>query len=163
MRKAFPCDHVIMTYKYTASCLQGRHKTTHRKAVHIFCWLRCTVRTQTWRWCTKKVIDIRNKQQYRFTFCLMQLFHTILYITLWHLHTAVFYMLLVWDFEMFCQKWRYKTVKSVQWKPSEKARDVSLKLQTLVHFHPPLFTNYVYFTHYDRPPLLKSHYLGLHS
>ena len=48
----------------------------------------------------------------------------------------------------------------VQWNPSGKARNVSLKLQNLVHFHAPFFTNHVYFTPHDRPPLLKGHPLG---
>ena len=45
-------------------------------------------------------------------FYLLQRFHTILCITLCHLHTVVFYVLLVWYYEMLCQKWRNKTVKS---------------------------------------------------
>ena len=43
----------------------------------------------------------------------------------------------------------------IQWNPSRKARVVSLKLQNLVHFHAPFFTNHVYFTPHDRPPLLE--------
>ena len=43
----------------------------------------------------------------------------------------------------------------VQWNPSGEARNVSLKLQNLVHFHAPFFTNHIYFTPHDRPPLLK--------
>ena len=46
----------------------------------------------------------------------------------------------------------------LQWNPSGKARNVSLKLQNLVHFHAPFFTNHVYFTPHDRPPLLKGHH-----
>ena len=46
-------------------------------------------------------------------FYLLQRFHTILCITLCHLHTVVFYVLLVWFYEMLCQKWRNKTVKSI--------------------------------------------------
>ena len=41
-------------------------------------------------------------------FYLLQRFHTILCITLCHLHTVVFYVLLVWFYEMLCQKWRNK-------------------------------------------------------
>ena len=48
----------------------------------------------------------------------------------------------------------------IQWNPSGKARNVSLKLQNLVHFHEPFFTNHVYFTPHDRPPLLKGHHVG---
>ena len=48
----------------------------------------------------------------------------------------------------------------LQCNPSGKARNVSLKLQNLVHFHAPLFTNHAYFTPHDRPPLLKGHHLG---
>ena len=47
-------------------------------------------------------------------FYLLQRFHTILCITLCHLHTVVFYVLLVWYYEMLCQKWRNKTVKSIK-------------------------------------------------
>ena len=43
----------------------------------------------------------------------------------------------------------------IQWKSSGEAREVSLKLQNLVHFHAPFFTNHVYFAPHDRPPLLK--------
>ena len=46
------------------------------------------------------------------------------------------------------------------WNPSGKAREVSIKLQNLVHFHAPFFTNHVYLTPHDRPPLLKGHHLG---
>ena len=35
-----------------------------------------------------------------------------------------------------------------------------LSLQNLVHFHAPFFTNDVYFTPHDRPPLLEGHHLG---
>ena len=52
--------------------------------------------------------------------------------------------------------WQY----DVQWNPSEKARNVPLKLWNLVHFHAPFFTNHVYFTSHDRSPLLKGHYFG---
>ena len=38
--------------------------------------------------------------------------------------------------------------------------NVSLKLQNLDHFHAPLFTNHVYFTPHDRPPLFRGHHLG---
>ena len=48
----------------------------------------------------------------------------------------------------------------VQWNPSWKARKVSLKLQNLVHFHAPFFTNHVYFTPHGRPLLLEGHNLG---
>ena len=48
---------------------------------------------------------------------------------------------------------------AIQWNSSGKARNVSLKLQNLVHFHAPFFTNHVYFTPHDRPPLLKGHHL----
>ena len=48
----------------------------------------------------------------------------------------------------------------MRWNPSGKARNVSLKLQNLVHFCAPLSTNHVYFTPHDRPPLLKGHELG---
>ena len=48
----------------------------------------------------------------------------------------------------------------IQWNPSGKAGNVSLKLQNLVHFHAPFFTNHAYFTPHDRPPLLKGHHLG---
>ena len=41
----------------------------------------------------------------------------------------------------------------IQWSPSGKARNVLLKLQNLVHFHAPFFTNHVYFTTYDRSSL----------
>ena len=51
-------------------------------------------------------------------------------------------------------------IKGIQWNPSGKARNVSLKLQNLVHFHAPFFTNHVYFTPHDRPPVLKGHHLG---
>ena len=54
----------------------------------------------------------------------------------------------------------YCTPYYIQWNPSGKARNVSLKLQNLVHFHAPFFTNHVYFTPHDRPPLLKGHHLG---
>ena len=37
------------------------------------------------------------------------------------------------------------------WNPSGKTGEVSLKLQNLVHFHAPFFTNHVYFTPRDRP------------
>ena len=47
----------------------------------------------------------------------------------------------------------------VQWNPSGKARNVSLKLQKLVVFHVPFFRNHVCFTPHDRPPLLKGHHL----
>ena len=43
----------------------------------------------------------------------------------------------------------------IQWNPSGKPRNVSIKLQNLVHFHAPFFTNHVYFTSHDKPPLLK--------
>ena len=43
---------------------------------------------------------------------------------------------------------------------SGKARNVTLKFQNLVHFCAPFFTNHVYFTPHDRPPLLKGHHLG---
>ena len=52
-------------------------------------------------------------------------------------------------------KWNFH----LQWNPSGKARNVSLKLQNLVHFHAPIFTNNVYFTPRYRPPLLKGHHL----
>ena len=48
----------------------------------------------------------------------------------------------------------------IQWNLSGKDRKVSLKLQNLVHFHAPFFTNHIYFTPRDRPPLLKGHHLG---
>ena len=48
----------------------------------------------------------------------------------------------------------------LQWNPSGKARKVSLKLQNLVNFNAPFFTNHVYFTPRDRPPLLKGHHFG---
>ena len=48
----------------------------------------------------------------------------------------------------------------IQRNTSGKARKVSLKLQNSVHFHAPYFTNHVYFTPHDRPPLLKGHHLG---
>ena len=48
----------------------------------------------------------------------------------------------------------------IQRNPSGKARNVSIKLQNLVHFHASFFTNHVYFTPHDRPPLLKGHHLG---
>ena len=35
-----------------------------------------------------------------------------------------------------------------------------LKLQNVVHFHPPFLTNDVYFPPHDRPPLLKGRHLG---
>ena len=44
--------------------------------------------------------------------------------------------------------------------PFGKFRNVSLKLQNLVHFHGPFFANHAYFTPHDRPPLLKGHHLG---
>ena len=47
----------------------------------------------------------------------------------------------------------------IQWNPSGEARNVSLKLQNLVHFHAPFFTNHIYFTPHDRPPLLKGPHL----
>ena len=47
----------------------------------------------------------------------------------------------------------------LQWHPSGKARNASLKLQNLVHFHAPVFTNHVYFTPHDKPPPLKGHHL----
>ena len=34
------------------------------------------------------------------------------------------------------------------------------ELQNLVHFHAPLFTNYVYLTPHNSPALLKGHHLG---
>ena len=40
----------------------------------------------------------------------------------------------------------------IQWTPSGKAKEVSLKLHNLVHFHAPFFTNHVSFTSHDRPP-----------
>ena len=46
----------------------------------------------------------------------------------------------------------------LQWNPSGKARNVSLKLRNLVHFHAQFFINHVYFTPHDRPPLLKGHF-----
>ena len=49
---------------------------------------------------------------------------------------------------------------SIQWNPSGKARNVSLKLQNLVHFRAPFLTNHVYFTPHDRPPLLKGQHHG---
>ena len=52
-------------------------------------------------------------------FYLLQRFQTILGITLCHLHTVVFYVLLVWYYEMLCQKWRNKTVKSYIGFPSD--------------------------------------------
>ena len=48
----------------------------------------------------------------------------------------------------------------IQWNPSAKARNVLLKLQNLANFHAPFFTNHVYFTPHDRPPLLKGHHFG---
>ena len=48
----------------------------------------------------------------------------------------------------------------IQWNPAGKARNVSLKLQNLAHFCAPSFTNHVYFTPHDRPPLLKGHQFG---
>ena len=45
------------------------------------------------------------------------------------------------------------------WKGQECL--ATLKLQNLVHFHSPFFTNHVYFTPHDRPPLLKRHHFGL--
>ena len=50
--------------------------------------------------------------------------------------------------------------KDLQWNPSGKARNVTLKFQNSVHFHAPFFTNHVYFTPRDRPPLLKGHHHG---
>ena len=51
------------------------------------------------------------------------------------------------------------SAKDIQWNPSGKARDVSLKLQSVVHFHAPFFTNHLYFNPHDRLPLLKGHHL----
>ena len=48
----------------------------------------------------------------------------------------------------------------IQWNPYGKARNVSLKLQNLIHIYAPFFTNHVYFTPHDRPPLLKGHHHG---
>ena len=42
-------------------------------------------------------------------------------------------------------------------EPLWKVRNVTLRLQNLVHFRAPFFTNHVYFTPLDRPPLLKGH------
>ena len=36
--------------------------------------------------------------------------------------------------------------------------NVSLKLRNLIHIQAPFFTNHVYFTPHDRPPLLKGHH-----
>ena len=46
-------------------------------------------------------------------FYLLQRLHTISYVTLCHLHTAVFCMLRVWYYAMLCQKWQNKTVISI--------------------------------------------------
>ena len=49
---------------------------------------------------------------------------------------------------------------AIQWNPSWKARNVSLKLQNSAYFHAPFFLNYIYIAPLDRPPLLKGHHLG---
>ena len=43
--------------------------------------------------------------------------------------------------------------KKIQWNPSGRARKFLLKSQNLVHFHASFFTNRVYFTPHNRPPL----------
>ena len=48
----------------------------------------------------------------------------------------------------------------IQWNPAGRARDVSLKLRNVAHFRAPFFTNHVFITPHDRPPLLKGHLLG---
>ena len=53
-----------------------------------------------------------------------------------------------------------RTYTCIQWNPSGKTMKVSLKLQNLVYFHAPFFTNHVYFTPHGRPPLLRGHHLG---
>ena len=56
----------------------------------------------------------------------------------------------------------------IQWNPSGKARKVSLKLQNLVRFHAPFFTNYVLFypswqaTSFERPPSWVAFIEGFH-
>ena len=52
---------------------------------------------------------------------------------------------------------------AIQLNPSGKAWNISLNLWNVVQLHAPSFTNHVYFTPRDRPPLLKGHYLGWSS
>ena len=44
----------------------------------------------------------------------------------------------------------------IQWNPSGRARNVSLKFQSLVHFHAPSFTNPVYFPPMTGHPFSKA-------
>ena len=50
--------------------------------------------------------------------------------------------------------------KVIQYNPSGMAGNVLLNLCNSVHLHSPCFTNHVYFTPHDRPPLLNGHHLG---
>ena len=71
-----------------------------------------------------------------------------------------FYVLHYWSIIYYSLPWyNYSQNKLIQWSSSGKARNVSLMLQNLVHFHAPFFTNHVYFPPHDRPPLLKGHHL----
>ena len=58
------------------------------------------------------------------------------------------------------QKWKaiVKQYFASTVEPPGKARKVSLKLQNWVQA--PFFTNHIYFTPNERPPLLKGHNLG---
>ena len=60
---------------------------------------------------------------------------------------------------IFCFYWGLEKI-SITVEPFWKGQAVPLKLQNLVHFHTPFFTNHADFTLHDRPPLLKGHHLG---